>query len=276
MSLLDIIVREAWLWLGASLLLALLWSNLTWLFSPWADAVGSSETSGSLAERIVFQVAHWRFSGSVHQGLRLLYYVGLPAVALFWGRDAVLSRLLGLQRLALPSPGEGTSTAALSANWADWIHDLGWAAVLGLAGTGLLLLASMAYHRALFSIKSTGRTGRTGGWRLAREAIYHEVHWAFYRNAPVMAFGLYWGTWAALALIALEAALNPEWRGDLVEPARAWPCLVQGAIAVVSCLVYMQTQNLWLAVLLHWGIEWTLQSVTRPSPTASDVASCGE
>lgn len=258
-------VREAWLWLGGSWLLAMLWSNLAWLFSPWVEAEASDDSSRSLAERIVFRVAHWRFAPSLFQGLRLLYHVGLPAAALFWGHDAVVSRFLGLQRLTLPPPWGTTGGASLSPNWADWMHDLGWAGILGLGSGGLLLLAAFTRRRALSKADSDVQGDGAPRWKTAREAVYHEIHWAFYRNAPIVTFGSYWGTWTGLTLVALEAAVNPAWRESLREPGQAWFHLTRGALSVVSSLLFLSTQNLWLALLLHWGISWTAETVYRTS-----------
>ena len=252
----------------------MLWTNLTWLFSPWVEPRESAERSKSLAERIVFQLASWRFAPSLFQALRLLYYVGLPSAALFWGRDAVVGRLLGLQRLALPPPsglGEGTG---LQANWSDWVHDLGWAGILGLGSGGLLLLAAFARRQALSGVSRKSGGQETSGWRTAREAAYHEIHWAFYRNAPIVTLGLYWGTWVGLALVALEAMDNPTWRRSLRAPGEAWSRLWRGALAVVSSLLFLRTQNLWLAMLLHWALSWVLAMTGgSPSPAPSDVVS---
>jgi hypothetical protein len=264
-SLFNSARREPWLWLGSSVALAMLWTNLAWLFSPWVDTETSTGPPNSLAESIVFRLANWRLAPSVFQGLRLLYYVGLPSAALFWGRDAVVSRFLGLQRLALPL--EAGSSLTLSANWSDWVHDLGWTAVLGLSSSALLLLAALVHRQALPGAHEHRRSNRPSVWKAAREAVYHEMHWAFYRNAPALTLRLYWGTWTGLALVAFEAAVNPAWRRGFREPGRAWSQLSRGALAVLSSLLFLRAQNLWLAVLLHWVISWTLEAV-YPAPSA--------
>jgi hypothetical protein len=154
------------------------------------------------------------------------------------------------------------------------VHDLGWAAVLGLGSLGLLLLAAYTQQQALSNLSSGPRGKKPSMWRTAREAIYREVHWAFYRNAPIVALGLYWGTWTGLALVTLEALINPVWRKGLRNPDRAWAQLSQGVLVVLSSLLYLQTQNLWLAVLLNWGISWTLGAVyVTPSAAPSRAVS---
>lgn len=260
MPRLDTTVSEGWLWLGASMLLAIFCSNLVWLFSPWVEADRARGEFGSLAERIVVKVATWRFASASYQILRLLYYVGLPFAALFWGHDAIVSRLFGLQALVLPEAGGTQHSTLLSANWLDWLGDLGWAAALGLGSWGFLLLAAWARRRALSRRKGHGRGSGTSGSGTVQEAVYHEIHWAFYRNAPIVAFGLYWGVWMGLGLVALEALANPMWRKGMSDPTQASGQLLRASLAVVSSLLFLQTQNLWLALVVHsavsWGLRW--------------------
>ena len=269
MPTLHTIVLEPWLWLGGSVLVAMLWTNLAWLFSPWAESERSTAEPVSLPERTVHHLANWRFAPGLFQALRLLYHVGLPAAAFFWGRDAVVSRFLGLQSLVLPTQaGTGVS---IDANWSAWAHDLGWAGALALGAGALLILSSITYRRAVPDSERTARSSEALGWRSAREALYHEVHWAFYRNAPIVAFGLYWGTWAGLAVAALEAVINPTWRRQVSDPDHTWHALSQGAMAVLSSMLFLHTQNLWLGLLLHWGISWVIRTYAPP-PTLSNPA----
>ena len=196
---------EGWLWLGGSLLLAILWASLAWFFrQPRPGAVGEAIT----------RLVTWRFSPWLLQLLRLLYYIGVPFAALLWGHDAVVGRLLGLQPLDVHVAGGPEVAATLAANWSDWAHDVGWAVALGLGAWGVLALGWWTYRRALAVAGAAGLAAGTqnSGWVFLREAAYHEIHWAFYRNAPILAVGTYWGAWAGLALVALEAALNPAWR----------------------------------------------------------------
>jgi len=101
------------------------------------------------------------------------------------------------------------------------------------------------------------------------------VHWAFYRSAPIfilaqaqIAGNEYWGVWIGLALVALEAALNPAWREGLADPERAPARLVRGALAVVSSVMFIQTTdgNLLLSLLLHFCVSWGLAILMRVLP----------
>jgi hypothetical protein len=247
--------------LGGSLLLAALWTNLSWFFrQPRSGAAGE----------FVARLVDWRFSPWLLQLLRLLYYIGVPFAALLWGHDAVVGRLLGLQLLNLdPSIADGAeASASVAANWLDWTHDVGWAATLGIAAWGVLALGWWAYRRAMVVAGEENVVAETNssGWVLLREAAYHEAHWAFYRNAPSIAVGAYWGVWTGLALAALEAALNPGWRKNLADPQRAPAQLMRGALAIVSSVLFLLTENLWLALALHWGISWGLATLARALP----------
>lgn len=259
MPLLDGSREEAWIWLGASWLLAVVWTNLAWLFAPWAERDGPLGASASLPESIVYQLANWRFASRLYQGLRVLYFLGLPFAALFWGQDALVARHLGLKPLGLPGEAGPAGVGSLATSWSGWLNDLGWTAALGAGTLALLLLSGFTYRRALQG--EAGRlAGETWGWKTVREAVYQEIHWAFYRNAPIVAFGTYWGIWGGLALVSLEAALNPAWRGDLNEPSRVWGRLLQAALAVVSGVVFLHTHNLWLLLFLHVGLVWTVEA----------------
>lgn len=244
---------EGWLWLSGSLLMAVLWANLAWFFRQ--------PRPGALGEFVARLVA-WRFSPWLLQILRLLYYIGVPYAALVW-RRAVIKRYLGLSS----SSNVFTPVANI---WVDWAYDVGWAVALGIGAWILLTLSWRAYRRALVTAgkRDVVAGSDSSGWVLLREAVYHEIHWAFYRNAPIFAWDTYWGTWAGLALVALEAVLNPAWRKGLADPQEAPALLMRGALAVVSSVLFWRTENgnLWLALALHWGVSWSLAALVRAFP----------
>lgn len=263
MSALRGAAGEGWLWLAGSLLLAVLSTNLAWFFRrPRTGAVGS----------LVADLVAWRFFPSLLQFLRLLYCIGLPFAALLWGRDAVVRRVLGLQVLELPVLTVGQTGSYAVANWLDWARDLGWAVVLGVGTWGLLALGWWTYRRAAAHPDGSGRMSavHTSGWVCLGEAACHEAHWAFYRNAPVLVVGEYWGVWVGLSLVALEAALNPFWREGLTAPERTPGQLLRVALAVISSALFLLTENLWLALAVHWGVSWGLAGLARVLPLVPD------
>lgn len=268
MTIFGTTISDAWVWLGASLFLAVFWSNIAWAFVPWVERDRSTDDSASREERIVHKLATWRFAPLLLRVGRLLYYVGVPFAALFWGRDALISRFFGLQPLVLPVSGGSPHSALLTANWLDWLHDFGWAAALGLGSAGLLQLAGWAHRRALPPADGTHPVRKASGWDAIREAAYHEIHWAFYRNAPIAAFGLYWGIWGGLALTALEAVANPSWRKGISDAGQVTPQLLRASLAVVSSILFLHTQNLWLAIVVHSAVSWGLEGTYSESPRA--------
>jgi len=240
---------DRWLWLGGSLLLGAVATRIGWWL--WRSQKGQTRLSRfvhSVPFPILLQMA------------RFLYYIGLPFAALVWGHDAVVGRLLGLKPLLALAAGP-VPPADLAANWAGWARDTGWAVGLGLTAWAILAAGQWAARR---TGSVPGRAAAdASAWALLREAAFHEVHWAFYRNAPVVALGIYWGTWAGVGLVALEAVLNPWWRADLKDTERGPGTLVRAGLAVLSASLYLETINLWLAVLVHWGVTWGLAAWTR-------------
>lgn len=221
---------ERWLWLGGSFLIALAATGVSWIFRhrTWAEQWTASPL----------------FAPLLHF-LRFLYYVGGPFAALIWGRDAVVERLLGLSPFPaiLLSPLSPEDRMAL---WLDGVRDVGWAVFLGVAaGATLAIIQRVA--------NGTGPAPETPFGTL-REAVFQEIHWMFYRNGPVVALGAYWGTWAGLGLVALEAALNPWWWAALRTPEKRPLTLVRTGMAVLSAVFYLQAASLWLSILLHWGV----------------------
>jgi hypothetical protein len=258
----DVVWNEGWLWLGGSLLTAFLWTNLAWFFrKPRPGVVGD----------FVAQLTSWSFSPWLFQSLRLFYYLGVPSAALLWGRDAVVERILGLKPLALPMSDGSAADVDIAANWLDWTQDVGWAAVLGIGTWILLALGWWTYRRALANVGETSTVVgvHNSGWVFLRESAYHQVHWAFYRNAPILTMSTYWGAWVGFVLVALEAALNPAWREGLTDPRRAPTQLLRGALAIVSVTLFLQTQNLWLALMVDWGVSWGLAIFARAFPPKS-------
>ena len=228
-------LQEGWWWLGGALGLAVLGANLAWAARHLPDGAARDALSRLTAHPLTPYL--W-------QTVRLLYYVGLPFAALVWGQDAVIGRWLGLQPFAL----FGAPPDAVG-GWLDWVQDAGRAAAQGGAVWLLAEAGRWAYRRAVPSVPPSPLPSPS-----LREAVYHEAHWAFYRNAPIMTLGVYWGAWAGLLLTAAEAWLNPEWRAGLADVARAPAQLLRAGMAVLSTLLFLTTQNIWLAVLLHWAI----------------------
>jgi len=259
-------LSAGWFWLICSVSVTIVVSNLAWLFRhPHPGRLG--QTIASLAS--------CRFAPWLPQAFRLLYYIGLPFAALFWGHDAVVGRILGLQPLMLPFLNPQYGSPATSNNWTDWTRDAGWALAVAVGTWIVLTLGWSTYRRALCTSgeMNSNNSAPTSGWILLREATYHEVHWAFYRNMPVITFGPYWGVWIGLAISAVEASLCPAWRHSLADPQDAPTSLMRAALSVTSGVLYLVTQNLWLAIIVHWTVTWGVGQIMRLGASSSHQTS---
>lgn len=240
----DTTLTERWWWLAGSLGLAAIVGIVRWVLDE-PDATHTSPVDALLPT--------W-----LYHTLRLLYAVGIPAAALLW-RGALTTRGLGLQ------PFHWFATEASAAvNWTDWMRDLGWAGAL-TAGTYLIFNAAqrLTHHYA----PTPTRRQRDGGIAL-REAVYHQAHWAFYREPFILHWGLQWGAWGGLLPVVLEALLNPErWR-DLRIPQRGNNLLLRVGLAVLSVLLYIQTQNLWVLIVTDALLGWLVGHYTTEASTA--------
>ncbi len=236
-------IGEGWLWLGGSLLGAILATQAAWHLErrEWGVALRLRNPT----YRPFLLLA------------RTLFYLGVPAAALLWGRDAVILRLMGFQPL-LALAGGDVPPGEVAGNLADWARDVGWAAGLGAATWALYSLIRWAVGRT-----QAADPVPLHPLRAFWEATLHEVHWAFYRNAFLVALGVYWGAWASLGTVALEAMANPYWRAALRRPGDALPTLLRAGLAALSAVLFLQTQNLWLAILTHWLVWWGQERLGR-------------
>jgi hypothetical protein len=230
-------LERRWLWLGGSILLAGVAAWLDWLLRrldrPWA--------------------ARWRaWAGRpwLYQILRFLFAVGIPALALL-GQGQLTARGLGLQ--ALPWSTTSLNLGEPASAWQDWFRDLGWGILIGALAAFVLLIGEKQAAHVVDA--PPDRHHHDLGLAL-REALYHEVHWAFYREPFILIWGVGTGTWGGLLPVILEAAINPARWADLRVPHRSHDLLVRAFLAVVSALLFIQTQNLWVAFLLDTALGW--------------------
>ena len=230
--------EERWVWLIGSLLVAFLVSWIGWAIRhlegrprAWYD-----------------QWQRWPGRPWVSHTLRLMYAVGVPTAALLW-RGALKASALGLQ----PFPWQHNDLlTALPSNWEDWLRDALWALGLGAGVSILLYQAQATLRRAGMTLPTLRKDGAAS----LREAVIHEAHWAFYREPLLLLWETPLGAWAGLLLVLLEAVCNPaRWR-DLRSPATSRSLLLRAALGVTSTILFLQTQNLWLAILSHTLLDW--------------------
>ena len=205
--------RDIGPWVAASITLYILGVWLYWLLPRhWQDAPFLSSRR--------WDTARWLLS--------LAYMTGLPYLALIAGKAS--PRLMGL-----------------SEN--DWIRSLGPGGAMALAALALFALAWWSY-RSVAPVPQAER--RSLGPLSLLHAIALQIHWAFYRNATLLWFDdTYWGVWASLALVSLEASCNPDLWSSLRIPARLETIVHNVALLVVTTTLFYYTHNLWLGFAFH-------------------------
>ncbi len=228
---------ERWLWVMASLGIAMLASAIRWIV---VERPRLSTTAPQRPSSPTLFDQPW-----IIQPLRLLYAAGIPAAAYLW-RGVLTASGLGLQPFFLTNP---QTSAMAPGSWDDWVRDIGWVCALAC---GFWVLVRLADHNTHTQIK------RHRLDLALREAVYHQVHWAFYREPCVLWLGPGLGTWAGLLPVLLEAFVNPARWTDLQLPDRGRDLLVRVGLGVLSAMLFLQTQNLWLAILADAGLVWVL------------------
>lgn len=250
-------MTDRWLWLGGSILVALLGTWTTWLLRrrAWVQR--------SIASPFFFPLL---------QLARFLYYIGGPFAALLWGRDAVVERPFGLMPLPLLL-GSPLSPAERLQLWMEGVRGVGWTVLLGAITWAVLAVIWGAADRP-----NGGETLRLplSVPAALREAFFQETHWMFYRNGPAVVLGPYWGAWMGLGIVALEAILNPWWREALREPEKRPLTLVRAGMAVLSTAFYLQAANLWLSILLHAGVTGGLAGWAAARARRKSLSGAGE
>lgn len=211
-----------WLWVVTSVLLSALSNSLAWRVR---QRIGKGR----------FGYLRWPVSLLREVG-RALYFVGLPYVALVSG--------------LIPATQAGLVNG-------DWLADLSLALLLGPSAFLVLVLLRALILWREGAVCGGGRHSRPlPTWVALRESAYQEVHWAFYRIAPLLsrdepAHGIALG----LGIVGLEAWLDPAWRHRWRDPALALGALQTASLAVTMAIVFGLTRNLWLTWGLHVIVE---------------------
>jgi hypothetical protein len=177
----------------------------------------------------------------LEQFLRLLYFIGVPYAALLSGSIAAID--MGL-----------TGGGGLILGWspAAWLRGLSTALMLGAM---VLLPIGLASHQIARAGRPLGADDRSAGAVIV-EAIYSEIHWAFYRAAPLILLDD-----VSAAVLFGAGLVGVEWAVELIrnglsplpEARQSW--LRRGLLLAVSATMFALTQNVWLAMLLHAVLE---------------------
>jgi len=235
--------RELLLWVGLSVALYVVSVQLAWRTRHLEV--------GLLGENIRW-LDTWRFRSLAGQLLRFLFYVVIPYGLL------VQRRLLTGQSMGLvgAEPDGFLGWTAIG-----WLRGVGWALLWGLVGAAAVGGSWWALARRLDSETVFYLHHRPPVWQLLWDALFLQVHWGFYRTAAGAWLNEqepYWSVFLGLALVGLEAAGDPSLYFD-----RQWPSSASGwvrlvAVAWTTGVLFLFTRNVWLGVVVHWGMTWSL------------------
>lgn len=173
--------------------------------------------------------------------LRLVYFLGVPYAALLTGSIATID--IGLT---------GIGGSILGWSPAEWLHGLSTALTLGVI---VLLPIGAASRQVARAGRPLGADDRSAGVVIV-EAIYSEIHWAFYRAAPLILLS---DVYAAVLFGTLLVGV--EWLVELIrnglspfpEERQRW--LRRGVLLASSAALFALTKNAWLAIGLHAVLE---------------------
>ncbi|MCU0520086.1 MAG: hypothetical protein MUF84_05270 [Anaerolineae bacterium] len=243
-----------WEWLLLALLTATLASLARW-------AIGQPAVTRSRFGPMLGAIG--RSTWLVHP-LRLIHALGIPACALFW-QHALSAKALGLKPLPrlVPPPTGGVDPAP---GLAVWANDAGALVLIAGALAGIVALGDrVARHR----VRSPRTPIALRDWAVAiREGVIHQVRWAFYREPFVFIWGPAVGSWFGATPAILEAIVSPTFWRSLRggHPANARATVVRAGFLVGSTMLYLATQNLWMAILANVVLEGLLLPTTSSPP----------
>lgn len=268
------------LWLALSVLTYAISVNLAWHWrrprpgrlASWVEKVKSRPLGGWLL-----------------QLLRFAYYVGLPFCLLLNG-DAVERPLRGflgdiplgflMRGVLLPrAMGLGGLTTS------EWFAGGGMGTALALGAFFLMASGWWHFTRSLRAFPwgqaaSPDPGAKVGEpvlmapplparpwWVILWEAIYAEMHWAFYRAGPIVLLDNYYaGVFLGFLILNLEWWTNPAWRRGWDPVGQRPEVVLRWSLAFVMAVVFLFTRNLWLTIPLHWVIEMGCQHLLPVPP----------
>ena len=169
----------------------------------------------------------------------LVYCLGIPYAAL----------LLGL-----------ADTRSLGLGGLVWWPRFPLGATVGLVGVGALAglwgrLGLVSYRRAArrrILLQEWRALRVPWGWVPALlQALCLEASWAFARGGAVRALGLYPGVFAGLLATLTAWLARPSRRARLADAEARSSELLVAALMVLSALVFLYAENLWLCLAIH-------------------------
>ncbi len=236
---------------AASMLLYMLGSNMAWLYRTAPEHSWAARIRRAALTNLV---------RAVYEIFRLVYYFGVPSLAV----------LLGL-----------VDIRAMGLGFLDWSNGLRWTFVLVLAAWSLLMFVWVPYLRASSDLPVKFSSEVYSWSRRALEVIYMQAHWALYRAAAILFFAgflkddaaVYWGASAGLALTYIEAFADPRLRRHLAQFGEGELTLWSAAQAIINTLGFVLTRNVWLLAIVHLLLEFSVPHLRGVPATSTARAS---
>jgi hypothetical protein len=191
----------------------------------------------------------------LEQFLRLVYFIGVPYAALLTGSIAAID--LGLT---------GAGGSILGWSPAAWLRGLSTALTLGVI---VLIPIGVACRQIARAGQPLDLDNRSVGAVIV-DAIYAEIHWAFYRAAPLILLGdVYAAVLFGVLLVGVEWIVALIRSGLNLSPEERQSWLRRGVLLALSAALFALTQNVWLAIVLHAVLEllwhvWLWRLVPHP------------
>jgi hypothetical protein len=233
------------IWLVASFLLYVLASQIAWQ-SQWMFASEQYPDQHDTWGRFIAQLRDHPLLPFAEQALRFLYYLGIPFTA-------AINGLLRADLMGISGTDWVDGQSAQGFLWEDWAQGIGLAAMAILAMSGVWFAGRLLSGRSGLTPATERSPAPT--WQRLLDLIYDQIHWAFYRSGPILwLVDPYWGTFAGLGLVLLEAMLNPALRWALKDSHTAGPILIRLGMAWISALLFLVTRNIWLTIAAHLAL----------------------
>ncbi len=191
----------------------------------------------------------------LEQFLRLVYFIGVPYAALLVGSIATID--MGLT---------GTGGSILGWSPAEWLRGLSTTLMLAVI---VLIPVGVASRQIARAGRPLGTDDRSVGAVIVA-AICAEIHWAFYRAAPMILLDdVYTAALFGVLLVGAEWIVILIRNGLSASPAERQDWLRRGVLLALSAAVFVLTQNVWLAMGWHVVLEllwkvWLRRLMPRP------------
>ncbi len=245
-------------WLVVSFSLYALAAQLAWQLRWSLQNARNDPDSHPEHNQGLWRLLDWPFMPWLEQAARFGYYLGIPFLAATSG--AIGADLLGIRGSEWVA---GKSFQGFLRE--DWAQGAGLATVSVLAICSVWLASRLLARRQELVPLPTRLPG--SAWQRLLDALYDQIHWAFYRSGPILWLDdVYWGVFAGLALVLLEATLNPNHRWSIQDPETAAAPLLRLGIAWSSALLFLATRNLWLTMAAHLAIVGLLSAQRQGEP----------